>query len=239
MTILRIPTFVALIVFGGLLAQSEAQDIFKRSTDKNSSAETADKKAADADAADKSETKASDSVAKSSSASGKATDAGARINKGSDGWYSIAGSAANADFRMPGKPEYKERSFSPIAGRPAVTNHMYQFHKPNGELSVIVAWLDLHEEPAGRVQRNNVLAGAVSGAVANVLGQLERNDGVKTGNHSGREFDFTFIFGDKNYSSRSRVFLAGKRQYRIDVISLKGKEDPELVTKLFDSFLIK
>lgn len=225
----RVLTILALFVFTASGQNVDAQDPFRRPGEKSSS-----------ESKEKSDVKTEESNSADSAAPVVAgTDSQARITKGSDGWYAVAGSASNADFRLPGKPTYKERSFSSIPGRPAVTNHMYSYNDPAGAYSIVVAWLDLHEEPQSAAQKRNALVGAVNGAVANTLGQLTRIENIKTGVHQGREFDFTFIFGDKNYVSNSRVFLAGKRQYRIDIISAKGKEDAEMNKKVFQSLLIK
>lgn len=227
----RIFAFVALLVCTILSSQSNAQDLFKRPGEKSS---VEPKEKSDADA----KTEAS-KLTDPATPQAAGTDSKARITQGSDGWYAVAGSASGADFRVPGKPVYKQRSFSPVVGRPALTNHMYSYNDPAGNYSIVVAWLDLHEAPASATQKKNALVGAVNGAVANTLGQLTRIANIKSGVHQGREFDFTFIFGEKNYSSNSRVFLAGKRQYRIDIISAKGKEDADLNKKVFESLLIK
>lgn len=167
----------------------------------------------------------------------------ADITQQSDGWYTISDRDSNSVIRLPGKPKYKQVSFSPIEGRGALTNHLYTVIV-NGQSSVTYSWYDMHEAPKTGAQLKETLDGAVRGSVVNVLGRVDRMEGIKSGKIPGREFDFTFTVTPPKtkkelvYSGRSRVFVSGKRRYQIDVLSPKGKEEAGPTKKLFDSLIM-
>ena len=168
-------------------------------------------------------------------------ESSAQIDQQSDGWFTIVDGVASTEIRLPGKPTYKEIQFSPIAGRPAVVNHLYNtLYKK--QISVDYSWMDLHDAPQGK-DLSAALDGAVKGAVVNVFGKIGTMTKIKSGKIPGREFDFTFPIQTPDgkthmLSGKSRLFIQGKRQYQINVISPKGKEDKALITKLFDSLII-
>ena len=204
--------------------------VFKRSTDKK----------ADSTATESSTDKPAKKTATTTSSVKK--ESSAKMTEQSDGWFTITDDVSNAEFRLPGKPTYLERSFSPISGRDARVNHRYVVY-PNKESSFEFSWWDLHEAPTGRAL-NNALDGAVKGTVVNVIGQLDRMDKIRSGSVPGREYDFTFTMNptgkkDFTYSGRSRVFISGNRRYQLDVLTLQGKEDADATKKLFDSLIIK
>lgn len=169
-------------------------------------------------------------------------ESAAKIDQQSDGWYTIVDDASLVEVRMPGKPTYKEITFSPIAGRPAVVNHLYNT-LVNKEISVDYSWMDLHEAPAGR-KLTEALDGAVKGAVVNVFGQLDGMTKIRSGKIPGREFEFTFPIQTPDgkthmITGKSRIFIKDNRQFQLNVISPKGKDNQEMITKLFDSLTIK
>lgn len=167
----------------------------------------------------------------------------AKIDQQSDGWFTIVDDESRVEVRLPGKPTYKEVTFSPVAGRPAVVNHIYNT-LVNKQISVDYSWMDLHEAPQGSKKVKEALDGAVKGAVVNVFGEMTRMDPVKSGNVPGREFDFEFPIRTPdgkthNLVGYSRIFIRGNRHYQMTVVSTKGQEDAALVKKLFDSLIIK
>lgn len=165
----------------------------------------------------------------------------AKIEQQSDGWFTVVDDSAAVEVRLPIKPTYKEITFSPVAGRPAVVNHLYNgLHKG---ASFDYSWMDLHDAPKGK-QMTQALDGAVKGAVVNVFGQLDAMTKIKSGKVPGREFSFTFPIQTPDgkthmLEGKSRIFIQENRQYQLNVISPQGKEDEDMVTKLFDSLIIK
>jgi len=165
----------------------------------------------------------------------------AKIEQQSDGWFTVVDEVAQVEVRLPGKPTYKEITFSPIKGRPSVVNHFYNTLF-NNEISIDYSWMDLHDKQQGK-QLSDALDGAVKGAVVNVFGQLDQMTKIKSGKIHGREFSFSFQFPTPKgktlvLSGKSRIFIQGNRQYQLNVIAPLGKENDELVTKLFDSLII-
>lgn len=163
---------------------------------------------------------------------------------GENGWVKVEGSSGKATFQVPKEPRYKTVSFSPIAGREAITNHMY-ISVINAKQSVVVSWHDLHDEPTGSKEIKEALEGAVKGNVARVLGQLDdKIKGVKVEGHPGREFDYSFSMKvndkeEKILKATSRIILVGARQYQITMVATEGSEDKTVAMKVFDSFKLE
>jgi len=163
---------------------------------------------------------------------------------GENGWIKVEGSSGKAAFLVPKEPRYKTVSFSPIAGREAITNHMY-VSVINAKQSVVVSWHDLHDEPVGNKQIKETLDGAVKGNVARVLGQLDdKIKGIKVQGHTGREFDYSFSMKvsdkeEKILKATSRIILVGARQYQITMVATEGSEDKTVAMKVFDSFKLE
>lgn len=195
------------------------------------------------------ETKKSDSpkeeVTKKKKPSGSTItkESNAKITKQSDGWVTIVDGDSNTEWRFPGKPIYKEFKFYPITGRDAVVNHFYKVLIDN-RTEVAYSWMDLHDTPTRGKQLNDTLEGAVKGAVVNVLGQLNQMEKITVNKVQGREYDYTFSLRDPRANSDllisgyARVFIKGNRQYQMHVLTPKGKEEPELTKKYFDSLII-
>lgn len=208
-------------------------DIFSRPSDKKETKE------ADATSGETTEANSAASAPKTVIKESKA-----KIAPISDGWYSVSDDESMVDVRLPGKPTYKELSWSPIAGRGQLVNHIYTSLAKKGQISVDYSWWDMHEAPAKGKELKDALEGAVKGSVVNVFGELTRMDKVTVNKVQGREFDFRFTMNLPNgktpmMSGRSRVFIKGKRRYQVTVISYAGKEDEALTSKLFESLNIK
>ena len=220
--------------FASSVALAAPQDgIFSRASDKEA-------KAADTTAETSAESK---SESQTAAATAVVKESTAQIEQQSDGWFTVVDNESMVEVRLPGNPKYKEITFSPIVGRSAVVNHLYN-SVVNKETTVDYSWMDLHDAPTGKKQMKAALDGAVKGAVVNVFGQLDRMDPIKSGKVEGREFDFNFRWNAPNgksliLSGRSRIFIKGNRRYQLNVICPKGKEDDDMVSKLFDSLIIK
>jgi hypothetical protein len=227
---LNLVTFVIFALAPSMLMASPLQDgVFSRTDDAR--AESAE---SSANTEVPQQQQATSSVAKESEA---------RIDQQSDGWFAISDDDSKVDVRLPGKPKYKEVTFSPIAGRSAVVNHIYNSLTADKQISVDYSWMDLHEAPVGRALKE-ALDGAVKGSVVNVFGELNRMDPIKSGQVDGRDFQFRFSINTPDgkthmLSGHSRVFIQGNRRYQLNVIAPEGKEDEDMVKKLFESLVIK
>ena len=231
---LLVMTLLASIAVSAAAAPQD--DIFSRPSDKK---EVTEAGSGDSEVAE-TEPAAGDQTASET----PAEESTARIEQQSDGWYTVIDDASGVEVRLPGEPTYKELSWSPIAGRPPLTNHFYNSLSKDKQISVDYSWYDMHEAPATAKALKATLDGAVKGSVVNVFGELAKMESVKSGKVNGREFEFKFTLnlpGGKSaaMSGHSRVFIKGKRRYQLNVIAYAGKEDKALATKLFDSLLIK
>ncbi len=221
--------FILVALLSASVVAAPQDDIFGRSSDKKTESTKTE-----ATTETPAQTAAASSVQKESTA---------EVSEQSDGWFTVVDAVSNTEFRLPAKPKYIERSWTPIAGRSAVTNHRYVGY-PDKESSFEFSWMNLHEAPENGRQLSDALNGAVKGAVVNVLGQLDRVDKINSGRTQGREFDYTFTVTNPKskkeftFSGRSRVFIKGSRRYQLDVITVQGKEDKVATKKLFDSLTI-
>ncbi len=163
---------------------------------------------------------------------------------GENGWVKVEESSGKATFKVPKEPRYKTVSFSPIAGREAITSHMY-ISVLNEKQSVVVSWHDLHEDPAATGKVRATLDGAVKGNVARVLGQLDNK--VKSfrfkGNYA-RDFDYSFSMKVSETEERilkatCRIILVGARQYQMTMVATEGSEDKAIALDVFDSFALE
>ena len=228
--------FVVLALASSVSLAAPQDGIFSRASDKEAKAAdtTAEASTPKSDTSAESQTAAATAVVKESSA---------QIDQQSDGWFTVVDDTSMVEVRLPGNPKYKEITFSPIVGRAAVVNHLYN-SVVNKQTTVDYSWMDLHDAPVGNKQMKEALDGAVKGAVVNVFGELTRMDAIKSGKVQGREFDFNFRWNAPNgksimLSGRSRIFIKDNRRYQLNVIGPKGKMDDDMVSKLFDSLIIK
>ena len=233
--VIALSTIFAMLAFDVNSASALQDDLFTRPSDKKATAEAGSGTKA---------TETNDGAETESEAAAKTKESTAQIEQQSDGWYTVIDDASNVEVRLPGEPKYKELSWSPIAGRPPLTNHFYNSLSADKQISADYSWYDMHEAPATPQALKNALDGAVKGSVVNVFGELKRMDAVRSGKVSGREFEFDFTLNLPSGKSatmhgRSRIFIQDKRRYQLTVINYVGKGDSDLTDKLFESLLIK
>ena len=228
-----VATIQFVLCFSGVVDATPIQEgVFKRATDEQPEKATSD---ADPVESETSKKPVGSTVIKESTA---------EITKQSDGWVTIDDDASSSEWRFPGSPTYKEFKFSPIAGREPVVNHFYKI-LVDGRTEVAFSWMDLHDSIPGGTKLKNALDGAVRGAVGNVIGQLSKMENIKLDKVQGREYEYTYSLrapqGKKDImiAGKARVFIKGKRQYQMHVLTPLGKEEPELTQKYFDSLIIK
>ena len=157
-----------------------------------------------------------------------------------DHWETIAPTGARASFRMPKKPRYVERSFSPVKDEPPIKVRVHMTTVNEGLTTYIFGYHDLHEQPANQKIVDDTLNGAIKGSVANVLGQLLA-DPMKikyTDNNMGREFVYACTQNEKKFIVTSRVFLVNRRQYQLTCLMEESVFDQDVANGFLDSFTI-
>lgn len=152
-------------------------------------------------------------------------------------WRVISPSDAMATFRMPKKPRYIERTFTPVANKPPIKVHLHIATVNDGKATYIFGYNDLHEAPADARTLDRALEGAVRGSVVNVQGKLlSEVTKIRFKNSMGRQFNYRYFQSEKPYVVLSRVFIVGKRQYQISAVSLESEHNEALAAEYLNSF---
>lgn len=152
-----------------------------------------------------------------------------------DAWETFRPKGMEASFEMPKKPKLRERSFAPVANEPAIKVHLHSAVVQNGEIMFVAGWHDLHTIPRNALQQEDVLNGAVSTAVANVLGSIIEKKKVRIERYPGREISYRFSAGDVLYRVIERVYLVGARQYQFRMLAQIDRFDRASAERFFDS----
>ncbi len=152
-----------------------------------------------------------------------------------DAWETFRPKGMEASFEMPKKPKLRERSFAPVANEPAIKVHLHSAVVQNGEIMFVAGWHDLHTIPRNALQQQDVLDGAVSTAVANVLGSITEKKKIRLERYPGREINYRFSAGDVLYRVIERVYLVGARQYQFRMLAQIDRFDRASAERFFDS----
>ncbi len=151
-------------------------------------------------------------------------------------WRTISPQDALATFRVPKKPRYVERTFTPVANKPPIKVHLYMSTVNEGKATYVFGYHDLHEYPPKKA-RDRILDGAVRGSVVNVEGKLLSDvTRIRFKQHPGRQFYYQYEHTEKLYKVLSRVFLVGKRQYQVSSVALESEFNEALATEFLNSF---
>jgi hypothetical protein len=150
-------------------------------------------------------------------------------------WILKQPTGAEAEFKMPSRPRYVERTFTPVQNQPPikVRNHIGSIKY--GEL--IFNYHDLHTAPRG-ANVAKTLDGAVNGSVAIVAGKLLSHDKIRYGKYSGRQFTYLYSANKKILRVTARVFIAGRRQYLVAGLMEDEQFDEKKVNSFLSSFRI-
>lgn len=159
-----------------------------------------------------------------------------------DDWISVKPTGARATLRMPKKPRYIERTFSPVKNEPPIRVRLHMATLKKGLITYTFAYHDLHKKPANQKVINQTLDAAMSGSYTNVMGQLllepeeikyEIEDNRA---HPGREFIYVCRQNDKKYVVCARIILVENRQYQISCLMEESEFDKEHATKYLNTF---
>lgn len=134
-------------------------------------------------------------------------------------WMELRPAGARAKFKMPVKPRFVERTFTPVKGSPSIKVRLYIGHVSEAKMSFTVNYNDMAERPRLAKQVDNTFKGVIRGSVSNVSGQLLDEQEIKIGGVKGRQFAYQFADNrDNQYVALSRAFLHGKRIYQLTVV---------------------
>ena len=158
-------------------------------------------------------------------------------------WMELNPTGSRAKFKMPVKPRFVERTFTPVKGRPPIKVRLYIGNAPEAKMSFTLNYNDLAERPRGILGVDNTLEGVIRGSVTNVSGQLLDKTEIKLNGARGRQFAYQFADNrDNQYVVLSRAFIRGRRIYQLTVVmdlpsyTLKKKYHEEVAAEFLNSF---
>ncbi len=160
------------------------------------------------------------------------------VTADSANWLEVKPTGANAEFKMPNKPRYVERMFSPIVNQPPikVRLHIGSFNQKSG--AFVFSYHDLHVAPPTQQDIDNTLDGAIVGSIANVQGKPVSQQAIRYGEHPGRAFLYQYAQNNEIYQVSARVFLVGTRQYQISALMKADGFDEKIAASFLDGFRI-
>lgn len=152
-----------------------------------------------------------------------------------DDWETFRPRGMEASFEMPKSPKLRERSFTPVVGEPPIKVHLHSAVVKNGEVVFVAGWHDLHTIPRNALQQQEVLDGAVSTAVANMLGSIIEKKNTRLQRYPGREITYRIASENVLYRVVERVYLVGARQYQFRMLAKTNRYDRVAADRFFDS----
>lgn len=159
------------------------------------------------------------------------------VAESTDGtWLKHAAEGSNAEIMMPATPRFSERTFRPVADEPFIHVKTWLCSANKGQVLFTMSYHDLHKHPHTLKQQQQVLDGAVKGAVAQVVGSSTGATSIKVRIYPGRKFTYDFALNGQELRSDAEVYLIGKRQYMLSTIFKQSKYDPELSKRYFETF---
>ncbi len=152
-----------------------------------------------------------------------------------DGWLIVTPPNSNATIHMPLSPRPAQREMVPVEGMP-ITVHMNAVVDDN-QANFVFAW---HDQPVPKspADAKSLLSGAVNGALAMTLGELETSEPRKFGEHFGCEFRIRFAFREQPMRVASRVVLVGGRMFQMTYVAAEKAFSEEDYTRFTGSFLL-
>jgi hypothetical protein len=154
-----------------------------------------------------------------------------------ESWITLAPDGARSSVRMPKKPRYIERSFSPVKDEPPIKVRLHLATVNEGLTTYVFGYHDLHEIPQTGKKVKEVLDWSVRGSVANVLGQLIADPQViKYDSNLGRQFVYVCGSEKTRYIVTARIFLVGKRLYQVSCLMEENVFDKTVAEVFLDTF---
>jgi hypothetical protein len=153
-------------------------------------------------------------------------------------WKAIKPTGARAAFKMPVKPRFIERTFTPVVNEPPIKVRMHLASANKGSVAFVFNYHDLHQAPETPQAITKILQGAVIGSIANVIGREISQKQIRYNEFQGMEFVYQYAQHDKIYRVSARAFVAGQRQYQISCLMEADQFDEELVNAFLNTFRI-
>ena len=136
---------------------------------------------------------------------------------------------------MPGKTTIKTNAVPTELGE--IKAHITS--ATQGESAFLVIYAD-YPESVLKADPQSILAGARSGAVKRMNGQLQSEKKITLNGFAGREFAATAVVGQekKKMFVRARLYLARRRLYQLIVVGPEKTKPTDAIKTFFDSFKI-
>ena len=157
------------------------------------------------------------------------------VTADSTNWLEIRPTGANAEFKMPTKPRFVERMFTPVTDQPPIKVRLHIGSFNQKTCAFVFSYHDLHLVPPTQVEIDNTLDGAIVGSIANVQGKPVSQQAIRYGDHPGRAFLYQYAQNNEIYQVSARVFLVGTRQYQISVLMKADGFDEKIAASFLDS----
>ena len=165
----------------------------------------------------------------------------AELQKQED-WYVIEPPGLGVSVEMPTIPQFTEKELTGVADRERIIVRSRISLIDDGQASLTFVYHTEPKRPRNRDQVEDILNGAVTGAMAMVNGELIRQTEIFAGDHKGRDFLYRCEVSDARRQTKhqmkiqSRVVLVGQRLFSMNYIALEDRYDEEIPSRFFTSF---
>jgi hypothetical protein len=158
----------------------------------------------------------------------------ALLNVSQPDWQTYQSPAGRYSILMPGRPKEQTQAFESAVG--TLDLHIATYENRSG--AYLVMYVDYPADLVAAGQASAILDGAAQGAVANVDGQLTRQQAVSLGAAPGREIEFDAAAQGAQPATRIKVryYLVGRRLYQVMVVAPQAQGLPADAPKFLDSF---
>ncbi len=160
-------------------------------------------------------------------------------------WYLVQPPGLDVTVEMPSVPRFTEKTLTGVADREEIIVRSRSAVIDEGQASLTFVYHTEPERPKNRDQIDDVLNGAVIGAMALVNGDLITQREIFVDKiHKGRDFVYTCEVSDARQQTthqmkiRSKVVLIGQRLFSLNYIALKDRYDDDIPDTFFESFKV-
>lgn len=156
------------------------------------------------------------------------------LTLGQPAWQEYQSQVGRYSVLMPGRPSEQTQAVNSAVG--PLDMHVSSVEDRSG--AYLVMYVDYPADLIRSDQANEILDGAVQGAVANVNGQLVRQQNFPLGAVPGREIEFEAPAQGNQPATRIKVryFLTNDRLYQVMVVAQQSQGLLADTQKFLDSF---
>jgi hypothetical protein len=159
------------------------------------------------------------------------------ISSDSKTWTLFEPAESRASFRMPVKPSFKQRMYTPVEGQPPIKIHNYLGVFNNDKGLFLFNYHDLNQVPLDSAIEE-IFKMAMLESISRVGGRLIKEELIRYRKNPGRMFEFRFAKNDVFYKGIARIFLIGKRQYQVAVIMEEASFDQKICNSFLNSLTL-